>query len=200
MVYYNTPVGTATISSTTTKINNNFSQANTSFGVDHYNFADETENNGFHNTVTTPLIVGDAHPTTDEGHVKLYAMQDSTNLGLLQYSRAWNATTSSPAAPTPIGCFQSEPSPITLTSTPLTVLDFTGLPLCIASFYCVSMANNNTSIEFLIKWSGTTLYSNAIRDAGNALTAQISGSMLQIVSGLGATEVYWSLRFHRMGA
>jgi hypothetical protein len=52
----------------------------TVFGIEHYKFSDATTNKGFHNTVTQPLIVGAAHPTTTTNPI-IYAMQDSANLG-----------------------------------------------------------------------------------------------------------------------
>ena len=81
-------------------IQGNFNAANTSFNVEHYAFADVTANNGFHNTVTQPQIIGAAHPTTTTNPI-IYAMQDSANIGILQYSRGpvFNAYV---PAPTPI--------------------------------------------------------------------------------------------------
>lgn len=167
------------------------------FGIDHYKFSNSTANQGFHNKVTTPVFV-DSPPTglppVTTSNPILYAFQDSVNLGVLQYSRGPNSS-----APTPITCFQSPLTPITLVAnTPQTVLDFTGLPLCIASFYCVSMNGTAGTIEYVLKWSGTALFSNAVIASGAVLSIQITGNILQILSTLGLTNVYWSLRFHRI--
>ena len=74
----------------------NNQQLDTSFGIDHYKYSDATANNGFHNSVTTP---GD-QPVTDPVTVAnpvFYALENTVNLGLLQYSRG-----PSNAVPTPV--------------------------------------------------------------------------------------------------
>lgn len=105
----------------------NFQQLDTSFGIDHYAYSNGTVNNGKHNTVTTPLVIPNpappyVHPTTTTDP-KFYAMQDSVNLGVLQYTRG-----PSNAQPTALTCLQSPSAPITLapmTTTP--VLDCSGI-------------------------------------------------------------------------
>lgn len=118
----NIPNPTDLLSNSQGQIKTNFSTANTSFGVDHYAFDNATPNNGFHNKVTTPLIAGSAHPTTTTNPI-FYAMQDTVNLGVLQYSRG-----PSNMWPTPVTCFQSSSSPISiLNGATANILDFTGV-------------------------------------------------------------------------
>ena len=183
-------------------LNNNI-QLDLSFGVDHYPFSDLTANNGFHNQVTTPAYV--ASPTTGLPPVTtaatpiLYAFQDSANLGTIQYSRGWQIADGAPAAPSPVTCFQSPTTGVTLTAnTPITAFDFTGLPHAIASAYVVGLSGSNTICEASVNWTGSALAIYLPVRPGS-LIFQVSGSILQVISTAGATNVYWTVRFHRIG-
>lgn len=172
----------------------NMSALDTSFGIDHYKFSDATSNNGFHNTVTTPLIVGSAHPATAAGIPKLYAMQDSANLGVIQYSRGPNS-----AVPSPVTSLHSPSAAISMSqNTPVNVFDFTGLAraLCIFS----ALGTNGATIAFMtaaIYWTGSVLRINVL---GNSafMTAAAAGNVLTFQSIIaGTTSGYWTLQFLR---
>jgi hypothetical protein len=164
----------------------------TVFGIEHYKFSDATTNKGFHNTVTQPLIVGAAHPTTTTNPI-IYAMQDSANLGTIQYSRGPNN-----AVPTPLTALQSPSTAITIgpggTSA---VFDFAGLARAIVNIYTYFTTPSTGGIVQSYAWTGTTL----IRIAGvnGVITPNASGSILQLSnpSGVSIGGIYWTLEFER---
>jgi hypothetical protein len=181
----------------------NFDKANSSFGIDHYNFANLTADNGKHNQITTPAFI-DSPPTalppvTIAAEPKMYAFQDSANAGVLNYSRG-----PSNAVPTPLTSIHSPVTPIiTTANVPVTVFDFTGL----ARSFCIATACDmtgvpgviNSNIAFVI-WTGSDL--NFLVMAGvnsGTIRFQTSGSILQLVSTPGAANnLYWTLDFLRM--
>jgi hypothetical protein len=206
MVYYDVPLGTQKQNVSAPQIRNNFAQANDSFGVDHYNFADETVNNGFHNKVTTPGYISSpptvpvAPPVTVANPI-FYGFQPldnagvpTTNLGLLQYSRGPNN-----AVPTPVTSLQSPVAGQSLAAnTPDPIFDFDGISHAIATFYAVGNNGVDRTVEYLINWTGAVLIVLPI-PVGGGLTATAAGTVLQLSSTAPATNVYWTLRFHRIG-
>jgi hypothetical protein len=176
----------------------NMTALDTSFGVDHYKFSDGTSNNGFHNTVTTPLIIGSAHPATVANIPKFYAMQDSANLGVIQYSRGPNS-----AAPSPVTILQSPVAAIVLVAnTPVTVFDFTGLARAMCLFTAVGTSAISTAVSayaaYMVFWTGTTLILGTSLSSGGLITATVAGNVLKFQSAIAAgTNAYWSLEFLR---
>ncbi len=177
----------------------NMQQLDTTFGIDHYKFSDITANNGFHNKLTTPVFV-DSPPTglppVTTTNPILYAIQQSANLGVLQYSRG-----PSNAVPTPLTKFQSPAAGINLpNNTPTNVLDFTGLPGVVCKLYSASMALGSPSfLEYIIAWNSASFnFVNVIK--AQDLQAQNSGAILQIrnVSGSPVNVVVWTLEFMRI--
>lgn len=181
------------------QILSNFAVADTSFGIDHYKFSNLTANNGFHNQMTTPLIVGGVHPATAAAVPKMYAMQDSANLGVINYSRG-----PSSAVPTPITNLQSASTTFTMVNnTSVNVLDFSGLTRALGSAYAMGVRGGiNRNIEFLISYDGTTLTVNQVFPvATSASLFQFIavGTMLVLSNTTGSTvsDIFWSLRFQR---
>jgi hypothetical protein len=180
---------------------NNFSSANTSFGQDHYAFANLTTNNGKHNQVRTPLIVGGIHPTTIAAEPNFYAMQDSANIGVIQYSRG-----PSNAVPSPVTYFQSPSTPIVLAqNTTTNVLDFTGLPRAMAKLYAYNLTGGNLTFadnESFVLWNGTTLTVVQNNTSTANLGARSSGNILQLVNGsviVGTMmNIIWTLQLLRL--
>lgn len=173
----------------------NFQVLNNSFGVDHYPYNDLTANNGKHNQLTTPEIAGGVHPSTAGNEPKFYAMEDSVNVGVIQYSRG-----PSDAVPTPITTLQSPSTPIFLVLSGTTnVLDFSGLTLAYAKLTAIDTSRVDLPIvQSVVRWNGTTL---VVRNSSDnfALTSQASGSVLQIRNTIGATlDVYWTLQLLRI--
>ncbi len=177
-------------------LNNNM-QLNTSFGIDHYPFDDITVNNGFHNVVTEPLIIGSppAHPATSATVCKIYTMKDSTNLPLLQYSR---------------GASNAVPSPITNISNPLggssitggatiNLLDCTGLSMAFFNFYTFIKDVNNQQYTATIFFDGTGFRKFEVYPAGGNVSTVLhivfSGKIIQLMKpGVTATNtLYWTL-------
>lgn len=198
----NIPNATDLLSNSQGQIKTNFQTANTSFGVDHYSFDNGTASNGFHNKVTTPLIVGGVHPTT-VNEPKLYAMQDSVNAGILQYSRGPNN-----AVPSPVTCLHSPSTAIFLgIGASTNILDFTNITgVVLGSVYAANIGANNQRVEAFIRWrsTGPFLYTtNVTSNTGSLLDVQVVGNILVLVNTSGSSSlsnVYWTLRFHRMGA
>lgn len=166
----------------------------TVFGVDHYKFSDATVNKGFHSYIHTPQQA--AHPTTTATVPQMYAMQDSANVGVLDYSRGWTISAAAPAVPTPITCLQSKATATVVpANTPVTVLDFTGLTLAIATLYVYDTVIGMSAAE--VRWSGAVLTIDIyVTQVG--IVPQVTGSILQINTGTGLNNLYWTLRFHRM--
>ncbi len=176
-------------------IQGNFSKADTSFGIDHYSFSNATVNNGKHNQVTTPLIVGAAHPTTLANEPKIYAMRDSNPVGVINYSRG-----PSNAVPSPITNRQSTSAAIVLAPGAATnVLNFNGLARAIVTLFAFDAgAMVIPSISADIFWTGTTFA--GISPLATTIQIVSSGTTLQ-VKNAGAdalNNVYWTLRFHRL--
>jgi hypothetical protein len=188
----------------------NFQKANSSFGTDHYPFADMTTNNGFHNQVTTPGYVSTPPTVPVEPPVTttfpiFYGFQPldaggmtTTNLGLLQYSRG-----PSNAVPTPVTNLQSTAIPIVLVTTGTTnVLDFTGIPRAIGMLYGadLTMPTNVTTFLAYVVWNGTILSVRNIFPLGATLYAQSAGAILQVVNQTAGTlnNVYWTLDLRRV--
>lgn len=166
----------------------------TVFGVDHYKFSDATVNKGFHNTVTQPLIVGSAHPATVANPI-LYSMQDSANLGVIQYSRGPNN-----AVPTPVTMLQS-PAAATVIgpSSTSNVFDFTGMARALCILVAADMVLTTSRVFAYVIWTGAALVVINLLTGGFIL-AQSSGAILQLNNGslVALNNVYWTLEFLRI--
>lgn len=178
------------------QIFNNFAKANSSFGTDHYAFSDLTANNGFHNQMTTPLIVGGVHPTTVAAIPKMYAMQDTVHLGVLNYSRG-----PSNAVPTPITSLHSTVAALVLAPGGTTnVLDFTGLARAFCIFCATDTGTASSSIIYYIVWSGTAFTIINLSSNNSFLAPQVAGNILQLKNITGIVtlnNVYWTLELLR---
>lgn len=193
----NIPMANDDLSDSQPQLFNNFSIADTSFGVDHYKFSNLSGNTGKHNQITTPIFVDNPPtglpPVTAANEPKAYAFQDSANVGVLQYSRG-----PSNAVPSPITLLQSTSAAIVLLNTGTTnVLDFTGLARAFCMLYLSEMSINpsiNNNVYFVI-WTGSALVLQRLSSGASGLTAQASGNILQIRNGSGVTlsNIYWTL-------
>lgn len=178
---------------------NNFSVADTSFGINHYKFSDLTANNGKHNNIQTPLVIGAVHPSTPANENSFYTMQDSAPLGLLQYSRG-----PSDAVPTPVTSLQSQAAALVLASSATTnVLDFTGLARAYGLLFVVNSGVVNPRNEiFFISWNGTSLNSVSITTSAGGVNFAVvmSGNVMQIKNNslIVFNNVYWTLDLKRV--
>jgi hypothetical protein len=180
----------------------NFQAADASFGKDHYAFSNLTTNNGFHNIVTQPAYVEvpptGFPPTTTSLIARIYAFQQTMNLGVLQYSRG-----PSSAVPTPITNLQSPSTYIALNNGQNTpVLDFSGLNNVVCK--CIAV-NNDTGNwlynESLVTFDGTNLTVKTISSNPPTVTFVITGSTtLQVrnSSGGSISKLEWNVQFLRI--
>lgn len=194
---YNTliPRPTDLLSTSQSDIQNNFLQANTSFGIDHYTFDSLPANNGKHNLVTTPLIVGSAHPATSVNEPKMYAMQDSAPLGVLNYSRGGNN-----APPTPLTSLHSPTAPITLANNSVTnVLDASGLTLVFALLTAISTSTTGTSLAYILIWNGTSWRQIDLgSSSGLSLATSVNTIQIKNTSGGSLNDIFWTLDLFRI--
>lgn len=166
------------------------------YGVDHYKYSDQTANNGFHNTVTTPLVVGSAHPATAANVPKLYSMQDTANIGVIQYSRGGNN-----AVPSPITFIQS-PSTATVINNGAfaNVLDLAGTARAIIKGYAANFnsVNATKAAESAIYWDGTNMYLRPTASINFGFVN--SGSIIRLFNNTGSAmnDVYWVLQIMRV--
>lgn len=192
----NEPIATDDLTVSQPKLATNTNQADDSFGVDHYKFSDTTPNNGFHNTVTQPIIVGSAHPATAVGVTKIYAMQDYANVGLIEYSRG-----PSSAVPTPITYLHSTAAAIVLGAGGTTnVLDFTGVSFSSATLHSTGTNGVNVAITTaeVICLAGVLTINVSSNSLTGVINIQVAGNILQLKSNVGATDVFWTLVINRI--
>lgn len=177
-------------------IKNNFSQANTSFGIDHYAFDNTSPNNGFHNKVTTPVYIASPPtglPPVTIGNPTLYGFQQTTNLGAIQYSRGPNN-----AIPTPITRKYSQATAITLSNNSTTdVFDFTSLTRAMVQLFAANFSGSGPILNILVVWTGTGFI---YQTSTSTLSATNTGNILQLknVSGGSLSQIYWTVEFLRL--
>jgi len=190
-------------------LNNNLA-LDAAFGVDHYPFSSVT-NSGMHNKIDTPLIVNNpttptGHPYTATGIPAMYAMQDSANIGVIDYSMpAGNLSTLSvPLVPTPLTKLQSSITPFSLASaTSVALLDFTGITsaLCIVYAGTTTVVNNFSSVmSSIVYWQSSQFYIQS-KLTTTFLSLVGSGSVLSLFNnynGGAANNVVWTLEFLRI--
>lgn len=185
------------ISVSQSQILNNFNGSDDSFGIDHYAFSNTSGNSGFHNKVTQPLIVGSVHPTTTTNPV-IYAMQDSTNLGVIQYSKG-----PSDAIPSPITFLQSPTAPIVMNpGDTINIFNFTDLSrafcsLRVGNFEVGQLTLNSSEVMFV---NNGFFAFNSYANSGSILGITSSGRRLQVINNTGLTlnQVRWTLQFYRV--
>lgn len=185
------------ISASQSQILNNFNGSDDSFGRDHYAFSNTSGNTGFHNQVTQPLITGGVHPTTTTNPI-IYAMQDSVNLGVIQYSKG-----PSDAIASPITFLQSPSAPIVMNpGDTINIFNFTGLTrafcsLRVGNFEVASKTINSSEVLFV---DNGFFSFNSYAQSGSILGITSSGRRLQVINNTGLTlnEVRWTLQFYRV--
>ena len=193
----NTPLATQKLKDSQPQLLGNNIQLDASFGVDHYTFSNGTTDNGKHNQVTTPKIVGAVHPTTLADEPKFYAMEDVSQLGVIQYSRG-----PSNAVPSPVTKLQSAGAVAIGPAASILIFDFGSPQVLTASMAVLSAfvtpANVNQYLRAFVYWDGTTLVAKSILTAGG-IAVLVSGSQLRInVAGVSALNTYWTLEFLRL--
>lgn len=138
------------------------------------------------------------HPVTTTDP-KFYGMQDSANVGIIQYSRGPNG-----AVPTPVTTLQSPAAPITLGSLATTnVLDFTGLSKAYAVLYATNL-DFPLGFDFcqaMARWNGTNLITTNYQIGfANRISSLASGNVLQVknLTNTAMTQVFWTLQLIRI--
>lgn len=202
----NIPQPSDDLSDSQGQILQNFQVANSSFGIDHYPFADQSVNQGKHNQISNPIFVDNPPtglpPVTIANEPKMYAFADSVNLGALNYSRG-----PLNAVPTPLTHLQSPLAPIVLAPGATTnVLDFTGLTYALGIIYAVDTADlTNSRMITYFSWSAPFLafrFDSLLNSLNSTqLFAQAFGNIMQIKnfsSTLTFSNVAWTLQFDRI--
>lgn len=142
----------------------------------------------------------------------MYAMQDTANFGLLQYSRGI-----SDAVPTPITHLQSAAAPVAIAAgATINIVDFAGVNYAIGTLYVMDTLSvpitGGISAAFVPVFKNTAglnigyITSGATLVYGQQLPAHIftfdiqkTGTILQIKNTAGVgIEVMWSLDMHRI--
>lgn len=180
---------------------NNFAQLNTSFGIDHYPFTDNSVNLGEHNQVTQPQIIGAAHPATAAGQCKLYNMNDLAAIGSLQYSRG-----PSNAVPSPLTYLQSPAGAISLNLNDTTnVIDLNGIGVFCSGFIIANWIKQSdatvqeiTTTYFQYNQSGNVTF--LTNTSSVTASFQTSGNtLIQIKNTSGFSGfIRWTLQFYRI--
>lgn len=170
----------------------NFQTLDNSFGVDHYAFSNLTADNGKHNTVTTPIVTGNVHPTTAADEPKFYNQKISANFESIQYSRG-----GSDAVPTPVTRINSPATPVVLISTGTTpMIDLSGVPLAIFRVIAVDTISGVINQSIIIFQAGS--YIIPLQPAFS-LDIFNAGTVLQLVNlSANVMNVYWHLEFYRL--
>lgn len=179
--------------------NNGF--LNTGFGIDHYTFSDATANNGKHNKVTTPIIVGGVDPITAVDEPIFFANKRSASFPTIQFSRG-----ASNAVSSPVTLLQSPAVAIVLApSTSIDVLDLTGISFAHGLFIASSTSVTPVNMTFeRFKWGPAV---------ANSLTAQVDGSgtlrlffatapdrliLRNTSASVAVTDIFWTLQLYRV--
>lgn len=194
MAYFDTPISTDNQDVSAPQIRTNFSQANTSFGTDHYAFDDATANNGNHKVIRTPDQ--SSAPTTSSSIAAMYGLipaqvGSGDPVGLIQFSRG-----PSDATPSPVTNFHGTIA--SLTTTPTTILDLTGLSRAIVEVYALS-DSSTARLQQTLFYNGTTLVGGTVQRNGFVLTdtspiIQISATTAAVTQA----NVYWTIKLLRL--
>jgi hypothetical protein len=192
----NIPTGSVTLDQDWKNIQGNFQSLNITYSIDHYPYTDTSTKSGFHKKVTTPTSISDPDTTTNP---TLYAIQQYSALGVLQYSRG-----PLNAAPTPITNINS-PLTATIINFPngtIDILDVTGFAFGIFNVYAVNAAPTpvNTAASATVFWNGTNFAASGL-PAGSVIQIISSGSKLQLKntsSTVPLLKVFWAIEVVRV--
>lgn len=195
------PTGTVNLDVDYLNLQGNFTQANIVYGTDHYPFDNATPNQGFHNVVTTPVVVNNPPdglpPATAAGICKFYSFQQYSAIGPLQWSRG-----PSNAIPTPLTSLNGGPFNMpTLTNSP-TIIDFAGFNKVIAvltGFNDAPASADKKPMNSLIVFSqGTSNLGTTV--SPGSMGAIMTGTQLAIRNQTATTAgaYYYNLRFLRL--
>lgn len=196
----NIPQPTNLLSNSQNDLLNNMQALDTVFGIDHFAFSNGTTNSGFHQNVTTPSF--GSHPATAATIPKFYAMQDSANLGVIQYSRGPNSS-----VPSPVTIYQSPATAQSIGAlATINIFDFTGLNRAMCHFQIMDTATLGTNLSAAIcdiYYIGGSPGTFALTSYLTSLTTRfqflIAGNVFTVKnnSGTPLSNVYWSLQFLR---
>lgn len=205
MVYNNAiPQPGDNLSASQSQILNNFAQLNTSFGIDHYPFTDNTVNLGKHNQVSQPPIDPLAHPATAAGEIKLYNMNDAAAIGSLQYSRG-----PSSAVPSPVTYLQSPAAALAIGGgATFNIVDLNAITdFCGGMVYVWGVSQANQALHTM--GSSMFLYNSFGGGPTKTLTLstdvtsinftiQTSGTIIQVLNDATDRFYRWAVQFYRI--
>ncbi len=200
MVNYlpNIPQANDDLSDSQPQILNNFTKADSSFGIDHYAFSDATANNGFHKQITNPVSALEPTTTTDP---ILYSLQQTVPIGVIQYSKG-----PSNVIATPITSLHSSSVVFSLASSAsIDIFDFTGLARAFATFRVYGLVPTLPGgIVCNVMWDGTVVNIQLIQTVIGAscrLSASVAGNKLRLTNTNPSqtyTNIFWTLELQRL--
>lgn len=184
------PQSGESLGSTRDRIRTNFEQISSVFGNNHYTF--DALGEGKHQKVQTPDQVSDVASAANEP--VLYA-KASSNAGVLQYSRG-----PSNAAPTPITSLQSVGAIPCANNASIPVLDFAGLPLCMAMIYAFDNLNSTRKALAFVWWDGAVLSREQLTSSTSSIRVDVASPNLSLFNNntASAMSIYWTLDFKRL--
>ena len=170
-------------------IQQNFEKANSDFEFDHVAFTNTGSNVGMHNSITTPAQAVD--PTTVAEIPKFYSKSVITAPGtpqVLQFSRG-----ESDATPTPLTNIYGNLT--TITSTPVTLIDLSGITSCV---FEITVDNGSTVLQKnTILYYGTAIESQKCAGLITSFTYTLSGNIIQITD-TASQLVSYTINFLRL--
>lgn len=198
----NIPLGSQSVASTQQPINNNFTIANTAFGIDHQAFTVNGATQGFHKKVT--MGSNGSHPLTPLATPVIYANQDNASIGVINYSMPGGNTGAPALVPTPLTSLQSPTAAIAMgNGTQSLVFDFVGIPNIItAVLYAENQVNSalfRTAVS-IINWDGAALHARNISQTNVDFSFFVNGTQLELnnLTGSNLVNVYWTLQWIRI--
>lgn len=169
----NEPIATDRLSTSQPKLQGNTNQANTSFGNDHYSFADGTANNGKHKVIRTPAEASDPD-TTDQPALYCKSVF-TTQPQVLQFSRIKGNLT-----PSPLTTFTVTGTAAHATSPTLIDLAGAGAGTMIRCAILVTGAGVYNFNEFIFSYNGATFQSQVNPAPSNAVVPATVGGLTQL--------------------
>lgn len=193
------PAPTDNLDDSQVDLQNNFTQLDDTFDIDHVKFSDTTADNGRHKTVT--FVQQSSAPTTGADQVISYTIEPTANVGTLQFSRG-----ESDSVPTPVTGKHLSGTVNILAGNTVDTLDFTGLTRAMGFASAVSDATalGGPSILYYFMFDGTKLRTTSISSIGGGAgigspSFVVNGNILQLkVTSFTLNNVTWSLNFLRL--
>lgn len=190
---------------------NNYAQLDTTMGVDHYDFSDNTTANGKHKTVTH--LDQTSHPATAATEVKSYAV-DTGTLGLMSWSRSPDSAGTGGGV-TGISALHSDDAVTVANSATINLLDLTSLNDCCGEIYAWAKGTTTTPgfrySSYVFFWDSTATdpasrlqvksFATVVTTVPPAVPIEIStdgANVITLTNNNGSSlDIYWTLKINR---